>query len=53
MLAGKRVFVSHATAFKGAVLGDVFREHGAIVFSNSCAMLAAEEPTQIIRRSVT
>ena len=47
-LAGKSVLVTHADAFMGPVLCDVFREHGATVASNSCAMLTADEPAKIV-----
>ena len=48
MLSGQRVLVSHADAFMGPVLCDVFRDHGAIVVSNTRAMLAVDEPAKIV-----
>lgn len=47
-LAGKRILVTHADAFMGPVLCEVFREHGATVIANVLPLLAPDEPTRAL-----
>ena len=47
-LAGKRVLVTHADAFMGPVLCEVFSEHGATVIADVLPMLAPEEPARAL-----
>lgn len=47
-LAGKRILVTHADAFMGPVLCEVFREHGATVIANVLRLLAPDEPARAL-----
>jgi 2-keto-3-deoxy-L-fuconate dehydrogenase len=47
-LAGKRVLITHADAFMGPVLCQVFAEHGATVIADSGALLSLEAPAALI-----
>lgn len=47
-LAGKRVLVTHADAFMGPVLCEVFGEHGATVIASVLPLLAPDEPAKLL-----
>ena len=47
-LAGKRILVTHADAFMGPVLCEVFREHGATVIASTLSLLAPDEPAHLL-----
>lgn len=47
-LAGKRVLVTHADAFMGPVLCEVFREQGATVIASALPLLAPDEPAKLL-----
>ena len=47
-LAGKRVLITHADAFMGPTLCQVFAEHGATVIADSGALLAPEAPAALV-----
>ncbi len=48
ILLGKRVLVTHADAFMGPVLCEVFAGHGATVIANTDPLLDAEAPGAIV-----
>lgn len=48
MLAGKRALVTHADAFMGPVLCEVFADHGATVIANADALADADVPARIV-----
>lgn len=48
MLAGKRVLITHADAFMGPVLCEVFADHGATVIANADALTDADVPARIV-----
>jgi 2-keto-3-deoxy-L-fuconate dehydrogenase len=48
ILLGKRVLVTHADAFMGPVLCDVFSGHGATVIANTDPLLSTEAPAAIV-----
>ena len=48
MLSGKRALITHAHAFMGPVLCDVFARHGAIVIPNSDQSLSADTIASIL-----
>lgn len=47
-LAGKRVLITHADAFMGPVLCQVFAEHGATVIADNAPLLDPEAPAALI-----
>ena len=47
-LAGKRVLITHADAFMGPVLCQVFAEHGATVIADHAPLLDPEAPAALI-----
>lgn len=47
-LAGKRVLITHADAFMGPVLCQVFAEHGATVVADNAPLLDPEAPVALI-----
>jgi 2-keto-3-deoxy-L-fuconate dehydrogenase len=49
ILLGKRVLITHAHAFMGPVLCEVFARHGATVIPNTDSLLSAEAPGTIVR----
>lgn len=48
MLAGKRALITHADAFMGPVLCEVFADHGATVIANADALTDADVPARIV-----
>ena len=48
ILSGKRVLVTHADAFMGPVLCEVFANHGATVIQSTDPLLRADAPTAIV-----
>jgi 2-keto-3-deoxy-L-fuconate dehydrogenase len=48
MLLGKRVLVTHANAFMGPVLCEVFAKHGATVIPSIDRLISADAPGAII-----
>lgn len=48
ILPGKRVLVTHADAFMGPVLCEVFAEHGAEVIPSSDTLLDADAPAAVV-----
>ena len=48
ILLGKRVLVTHADAFMGPVLCDVFSGHGATVIASTDPLLSTEAPAAIV-----
>jgi 2-keto-3-deoxy-L-fuconate dehydrogenase len=50
-LKGKRVLITHADAFMGPVLCEVFAEHGATVIANSDSLMSPEAPASIVAES--
>ena len=51
ILLGKRVLVTHADAFMGPVLCEVFANHGATVIPSSDPLLSAETPGAVVAAS--
>lgn len=51
ILLGKRVLVTHADAFMGPVLCEVFTNHGATVIPSSDPLLSAEAPGAVVAAS--
>lgn len=49
-LQGKRTLITHADAFMGPVLCQVFAEHGAEVIANTDPLLNPEAPAEILAR---
>lgn len=47
-LTGKRVLVTHADAFMGPVLCEVFAEHGATVIADTATLAGPEAPAAMI-----
>jgi len=47
-LSGKRVLITHADAFMGPVLCEVFASHGAIVTANTDSLLSLEAPGAMV-----
>ena len=47
-LEGKRVLITHADAFMGPVLCEVFAENGATVIANSDRLLDPEAPAAVV-----
>ncbi|MRS04437.1 SDR family oxidoreductase [bacterium] len=47
-LKDKRVLITHANAFMGPMLCEVFAEHGAIVIASTNPLLDPEEPASLI-----
>jgi 2-keto-3-deoxy-L-fuconate dehydrogenase len=47
-LTGKRVLVTHADAFMGPVLCEVFTEHGATVIASTNPLLDPEAPAAVV-----
>ena len=47
-LQGKRALITHADAFMGPVLCEVFAGHGAIVIANSDSLLSPDAPASIV-----
>lgn len=47
-LQGKRVLVTHAHAFMGPVLCDVFARHGATVIASTDPLLSPEAPAAVV-----
>ena len=47
-LEGKRVLITHANAFMGPVLCEVFAEHGATVIANTDSLLSPEAPAAMV-----
>ncbi len=50
-LLGKRVLVTHADAFMGPVLCEVFANHGATVIPSTDPLLSAEAPSAVVAES--
>jgi len=48
-LTGKRVLITHADAFMGPVLCDVFAAHGATVVASNDGLRGAEAPAAVVR----
>ena len=48
ILLGKRVLVTHADAFMGPVLCEVFARHGATVIQSTDALLSPDAPSAIV-----
>jgi 2-keto-3-deoxy-L-fuconate dehydrogenase len=48
ILSGKRVLITHADAFMGPVLCEVFANHGATVISSTDPLIAADAPATIV-----
>ena len=48
ILLGKRVLVTHADAFMGPVLCEVFASHGATVIPSSDPLVSADAPGAIV-----
>lgn len=48
ILPGKRVLVTHADAFMGPVLCEVFANHGATVIPSTTPLTCAEAPAAIV-----
>ena len=48
ILPGKRVLVTHADAFMGPVLCEVFAGHGATVIPSSASLLGADGPLAVV-----
>ncbi len=48
ILLGKRVLVTHADAFMGPVLCEVFARHGATVVASTDSLLTAEAPAAVV-----
>jgi len=46
-LQGKRVLITHADAFMGPMLCEVFAEHGATVIPSTAALIREDEPAAI------
>ena len=47
-LMGKRVLITHANAFMGPILCEVFAEHGAIVIPNTDHLLSSDAVASIV-----
>ncbi|MRR52204.1 MAG: SDR family oxidoreductase [Rhodocyclaceae bacterium] len=47
-LHGKRALITHAEAFMGPVLCDVFTEHGATVIKSTAPLILDDEPAAIV-----
>ena len=47
-LSGRRVLVTHANAFMGPVLCEVFAEHGATVLKSTHSLLADDAPASVV-----
>lgn len=47
-LRGKRVLITHADAFMGPALCEVFAEYGASVIESTVAMTQADEPAAVV-----
>ncbi len=47
-LQGKRALITHADAFMGPVLCEVFAEHGATVIRSTAPLLRDDEPAAIV-----
>ncbi len=48
ILLGKRVLLTHADAFMGPVLCEVFANHGATVIPSTDSLLSADAPSAIV-----
>lgn len=48
MLKGKRVLITHADAFMGPALCEVFEERGATVIASSDSLLGSEAPAAVV-----
>lgn len=48
ILSGKRVLVTHADAFMGPVLCEVFASHGATVIASTDPLVGADAPAAIV-----
>jgi 2-keto-3-deoxy-L-fuconate dehydrogenase len=48
ILSGKRVLITHADAFMGPVLCEVFADHGATVIANTDPLVHAEAPAAVV-----
>jgi 2-keto-3-deoxy-L-fuconate dehydrogenase len=48
ILFGKRVLITHADAFMGPVLCDVFAKHGATVISSTDPLIAIDAPAAVV-----
>jgi 2-keto-3-deoxy-L-fuconate dehydrogenase len=48
ILLGKRVLITHADAFMGPVLCEVFANHGATVIPSTDPLISAEAPAAIV-----
>lgn len=51
ILLGKRVLITHADAFMGPVLCEVFANHGATVIPSTDPLLSAEAPSSVVAAS--
>lgn len=47
-LSGKRVLVTHADAFMGPVLCEVFAEHGATIVASTDSLAGADAPARVV-----
>lgn len=47
-LLGKRALITHADAFMGPVLCEVFAEHGATVIRSTDSLMGRDEPASIV-----
>lgn len=48
ILAGKRVLITHADAFMGPVLCEVFASHGATVIASTDPLTGADAPSAVV-----
>lgn len=48
LLQGKRVLITHADAFMGPVLCEVFEKHGAAVIGSTAPLLHEDEPAAVV-----
>jgi 2-keto-3-deoxy-L-fuconate dehydrogenase len=51
ILPGKRVLITHADAFMGPVLCEVFASHGATVIPSTDPLLSAEAPAAVVAQA--
>jgi 2-keto-3-deoxy-L-fuconate dehydrogenase len=51
LLVGKRVLITHAEAFMGPVLCEVFARHGATVIANTDSLRQRESPAAIVNQA--
>ena len=51
ILTGKRVLVTHADAFMGPILCEVFANHGATVIPNTDPLISADAPAAAVAKA--